>query len=81
LKLAAEDVAKLDSMQALATRNWATGSFEGTEKISGTAFTERYVKKAVGCAVCGLHCDAVAQVSEGSFRVPRYVLVLNPSQV
>ena len=62
-----ENVLVLNSLSALATRNWTNATFEGAEKVSGEYLNEHYVKKIVGCATCGMRCDHIAVVPEGPY--------------
>jgi aldehyde:ferredoxin oxidoreductase len=59
---------ELNSLSALATRNWNDSVFEGAKKISDDYLMDRFVKKSVGCAVCGRSCSSVVMVSAGSFK-------------
>jgi len=52
-----ENVLVLNSLAALATRNWTNATFEGAQRVSGEYLNEHYVKKIVGCATCGMRCD------------------------
>jgi aldehyde:ferredoxin oxidoreductase len=63
-----ENVLVLNSLAALATRNWTNATFEGAEKVSGEWLNEHYVKKIVGCATCGMRCDHIAVVPEGPYK-------------
>jgi len=63
-----ENVLVLNSLAALATRNWTNATFEGAEKVSGEYLNEHYVKKIVGCATCGMRCDHIAVVPEGPYK-------------
>ena len=63
-----ENVLVLNSLFALATRNWTNASFEGADKVSGEYLNEHYVKKIVGCATCGMRCDHIAVVPEGPYK-------------
>jgi aldehyde:ferredoxin oxidoreductase len=63
-----ENVLVLNSLSALATRNWTNATFEGAEKVSGEWLNEHYVKKIVGCATCGMRCDHIAVVPEGPYQ-------------
>jgi len=62
-----ENVLVLNSLSALATRNFTNAQFEGAEKVSGEYLNEHYVKKIVGCATCGMRCDHIAVVPEGPY--------------
>jgi len=63
-----ENVLVLNALAALPTRNFAQATFEGAEKVSGERLNERYVKKIIGCATCGMRCDHVAVVPEGPYK-------------
>jgi aldehyde:ferredoxin oxidoreductase len=63
-----ENVLVLNSISALATRNFSNAQFEGAEKVSGEYLNEHYVKKIVGCATCGMRCDHIAVVPEGPYQ-------------
>ncbi|MCW4006127.1 MAG: aldehyde ferredoxin oxidoreductase family protein [Candidatus Bathyarchaeota archaeon] len=63
-----ENVLVLNSLAALATRNWTNATFEGAQKVSGEYLNEHYVKKIVGCATCGMRCDHIAVVPEGPYK-------------
>jgi aldehyde:ferredoxin oxidoreductase len=62
-----QNVLVLNSLSALATRNFTNAQFEGAEKVSGEYLNEHYVKKIVGCATCGMRCDHIAVVPEGPY--------------
>ncbi len=63
-----ENVLVLNSLAALATRNFANATFEGANKVSGEYLNEHFVKKIVGCATCGMRCDHIAVVPEGPYK-------------
>src|SRR5512136_2697997 len=63
-----ENVLVLNSLAALATRNWTNATFEGAQKVSGEYLNEHFVKKIVGCATCGMRCDHIAVVPEGPYK-------------
>ena len=63
-----ENVLVLNSLYALATRNFTNSQFDGAEKVSGEWLNEHYVKKIVGCATCGMRCDHIAVVPEGPYQ-------------
>ena len=57
----------------LPTRNWASGTFEGAEAISGEKMAETIVKREDTCFGCVVRCKRVVEIGEGPFRVdPRY---------
>jgi aldehyde:ferredoxin oxidoreductase len=63
-----QNVLVLNSLNALATRNFSNSQFEGAERVSGEWLNEHYVKKIVGCATCGMRCDHIAVVPEGPYQ-------------
>jgi aldehyde:ferredoxin oxidoreductase len=57
----------------LPTRNWASGTFEEAEAISGERMAETIVQKTDTCYACAVRCKRVVQVTDGPFAVdPRY---------
>ncbi len=63
-----ENVLVLNALAALPTNNFTQATFEGAEKVSGEYLNERYIKKIVGCATCGMRCDHIGVVSEGPYK-------------
>ncbi len=63
-----ENVLVLNTLKALPTRNFTEASFEGAEKVSGERLNERYIKKIIGCATCGMRCDHIGVVPEGPYE-------------
>ncbi len=63
-----ENVLVLNALAALPTRNFTQATFEGAEKVSGEYLNERYIKKIVGCATCGMRCDHIGVVPEGPYK-------------
>jgi len=63
-----ENVLVLNALAALPTRNFSQATFEGAERVSGEYLLERYVKKIIGCATCGMRCDHIALVPEGEYK-------------
>jgi aldehyde:ferredoxin oxidoreductase len=63
-----ENVLVLNSLSALATRNFSNAQFEGAERVSGEYLNAHFVKKIVGCATCGMRCDHIAVVPEGPYQ-------------
>jgi aldehyde:ferredoxin oxidoreductase len=63
-----ENVLVLNALAALPTRNFSQATFEGAEKVSGEYLNERYVKKIIGCATCGMRCEHIALVPEGEYK-------------
>jgi aldehyde:ferredoxin oxidoreductase len=57
----------------LPTRNWASGTFEGVEAISGEAIDETILKQRDTCFGCVVRCKPVVEIDGGPYRVdPRY---------
>ena len=55
------------------TRNWASGTFEGAEQISGENMAETILKSTDTCYACAVRCKRVVEVSGGPYEVlPRY---------
>jgi aldehyde:ferredoxin oxidoreductase len=63
-----ENVLVLNALAALPTRNFTQVTFEGAEKVSGEYLNERYIKKIIGCATCGMRCDHIGLVPEGPYK-------------
>jgi aldehyde:ferredoxin oxidoreductase len=63
-----ENVLVLNALAALPTRNFTQATFEGAEKVSGEYLNERYIKKIIGCATCGMRCDHIGVVPEGPYK-------------
>ena len=63
-----ENVLVLNALAALPTRNFTQATFEGAEKVSGEYLNERYIKKIIGCATCGMRCDHIGLVPEGPYK-------------
>jgi len=63
-----ENVLVLNALAALPTRNFNQVTFEGAEKVSGEYLNERYIKKIIGCATCGMRCDHIGVVPEGPYK-------------
>ncbi|MCL1976551.1 MAG: aldehyde ferredoxin oxidoreductase family protein [Candidatus Bathyarchaeota archaeon] len=66
--IASKNLLELNSLSALATRNWNNSTFEGVEKINAAYLNDRYVKRAIGCATCEMNCNRVAVVSDVPFK-------------
>ncbi|MCL1970456.1 MAG: hypothetical protein FWF66_03230 [Candidatus Bathyarchaeota archaeon] len=61
-------LSELNSLSALATRNWNNSVFEGVSKLWTDYLSDRFVKKNVGCATCGVNCNSAILISTGSFK-------------
>jgi aldehyde:ferredoxin oxidoreductase len=67
-KTPSESVIELNSLSALATKNWTNATFEGAEKINTDYLDDNYVKKTSGCTTCGMSCERIAVVPDGPFQ-------------
>jgi len=66
-------VSSQDKNGGLPTRNWASGTFEGAEAISGQRMADTILKERDTCFGCLIRCKRVVEVTEGPFPVdPRY---------
>ena len=69
----AEVLLSQDKSGGLPTRNWASGTFEGAEDISGQRMAETILKERDTCFGCVVRCKRVVEVKDGPFLVdPRY---------
>ncbi len=69
----AEVVLSQDKSGGLPTRNWASGTFEGAEAISGQRMADTILKERDTCFGCVVRCKRVVEVTDGPFLVdPRY---------
>lgn len=59
---------ELNSLSALAARNWNNSVFEGAKKLDIDYINDHYVKKTVGCSTFGLGCTRIAVVPDGPFK-------------
>lgn len=51
-------------------KNWQLGEWDGAEKISGNAFSEKYLVGTRTCFACPVSCKREMEVPEGRFRTP-----------
>jgi aldehyde:ferredoxin oxidoreductase len=65
---APRSLVRLNQINALATKNWTSASFDGVEILAESFVNEHYIKKTVGCATCGMPCDHIAVVPEGTYK-------------
>ena len=69
----AEVMLSQDKGGGLPTRNWASGTFEGAEAISGQRMADTILKERDTCFGCMVRCKRVVEVTDGPFLVdPRY---------
>jgi aldehyde:ferredoxin oxidoreductase len=66
--LSAKNLLELNTLSAIATKNWNDASFEGASKIDVKYLSNCCIKRRVGCATCGLNCNSIAVVSDGPFK-------------
>ena len=64
----AVNVARLDRIMGLPTRNFSQGSFEGARRISGEAFGDDYLDQQIACAHCQCGCIHMASLREQFHR-------------
>ena len=55
-------------LNALPTRNFQAGQFEGAEAISGEMLNEAHRVTRAACAACTIGCEHIYQVSRGAVR-------------
>jgi aldehyde:ferredoxin oxidoreductase len=63
-----ENLLELNSISALATKNWNNSTFEGAETLNSQYIDDQYVKKTVGCSTFGMGCTRIAVVPDGPFK-------------
>ncbi|MBE9470737.1 MAG: aldehyde ferredoxin oxidoreductase family protein, partial [Chloroflexi bacterium] len=69
----AEVLLSQNNSGGLPTRNWASGTFEGAEAISGQRMADTILKERDTCFGCMVRCKRVVEVTDGPFLVdPRY---------
>ncbi len=69
----AEVVMPQNKAGGLPTRNWASGSFEEAETISGERMSDTILKERDTCFACVVRCKRVVEITEGPYQVdPRY---------
>lgn len=57
----------------LATRNWASGTFEDWQALDGKTMADTILKRRDTCYACTVRCKRVVEVQEESYYVdPRY---------
>lgn len=60
----AANILVLNSIKALPTRNFSSGTFEGAEEISGEKLAETVLARRVACAGCPTACIHIAALRE-----------------
>lgn len=69
-------ISPVNGVGALPTRNFQETVFEGTEKISGEVFNEKYLVANKACFACTIACGRVTKISEEAGG--RFTLVTDP---
>jgi len=49
------------------TRNWQSGTFEGTDQIDGVMLTEKYLIRPKPCYRCPIACGRLTEVPDGKY--------------
>jgi aldehyde:ferredoxin oxidoreductase len=65
----------LSKKNALPTRNFSRGSFEGAHKISGEALAEQFLVKNSGCPSCPIKCGRVVEIDGKQVKGPEYEIL------
>ncbi|MBC8505964.1 MAG: aldehyde ferredoxin oxidoreductase family protein [Anaerolineales bacterium] len=58
-----------DETGGLPTRNWASGTFEGTEALDGKTMSDTILKERDTCYACTVKCKRVVEITEGDYQV------------
>lgn len=61
-------VAVTQNFGILPTKNWQQGTFDGWEKISGMALTEKYLVQAKSCFACPIGCGRGTKIADGPYQ-------------
>ncbi len=62
----------LSKKNALPTRNFSRGTFEGAHRISGEALAEKYLVRNSGCTSCPIKCGRVVKLDGKEIKGPEY---------
>jgi aldehyde:ferredoxin oxidoreductase len=65
-------VVSQDKAGGLPTRNWTSGTFEGSEKLDGKTMSATVLKERDTCYACTVRCKRVVEITEGPFKVDPY---------
>lgn len=68
----AENVAPLNAMSGLPTRNLTASRFEGAEAISGESMAENYLGRRLACSHCPVACIHIAALREPCENEPYF---------
>ncbi len=53
----------------LATRNWSSGTFEGSQQISGATINQTILERRDTCYACPVRCKPVVEIPDGPYPV------------
>lgn len=65
----------LSRKNAMPTRNFSRGTFEGAHKISGEALAEQFLVKNSGCPSCPIKCGRVVELDGKQIKGPEYEIL------
>ncbi|MBW1785119.1 MAG: aldehyde ferredoxin oxidoreductase family protein [Deltaproteobacteria bacterium] len=65
----------LSKKNALPTRNFSRGSFEGAHKISGEALVDEFLIKNSGCPSCPIKCGRVVELDGKQIKGPEFEIL------
>lgn len=68
-------VSILNEKNAMPTRNFSRGSFEGAHKISGETLAEDHLIKNSGCVSCPIKCGRVVELDGKQIKGPEYEIL------
>ncbi len=65
----------LNRHDALPTRNFSEGTFEGADAISGERLADDYLVKTYGCVSCPIRCGRVVEYQGKQIKGPEYEIL------
>ena len=65
----AEITKEQDEDGGLPTRNWKSGTFEGTGAIDGKTMAQTILKDRDTCYACTVRCKRVVEITDGPYRI------------
>lgn len=65
----------LNEKNALPTRNFSRGSFDGAKNISGERLAEEFLIKNAGCVSCPIKCGRVVELDGKQIKGPEYEIL------
>jgi len=65
----------LNEKNALPTRNFSRGTFEGAANISGERLAEEFLIKNAGCVSCPIKCGRVVELDGKQIKGPEYEIL------